>query len=121
MTRQAAILTWCAALLALAGTSFAAPAKKEKVKEEVAVIDTNLGRIAFRFFPQESPRTVEAFKARVRAGIYDGTLFHRVLPGLMLEGGDLQTREDGQSPGDVAPLEIEKNDLKHHIGTVSMA
>jgi peptidyl-prolyl cis-trans isomerase B (cyclophilin B) len=122
MSSRAAIpALWWAALLAVADSAPAAPAKREKVKEEVAVLDTNLGRIAFRFFPQESPRTVEAFKARVRSGIYDGTLFHRVLPGLMLEGGDPQTREDGQAPAEIEPLDVEKSDLKHHIGTVSMA
>ena len=108
-------------LLAVADTSFSAPAKKEKVREEVAVIDTNLGRIAFRFHAQESPKTVAAFKAMVRSGVYDGTLFHRVLPGLMLEGGDPNTRESGPAVPEITPLAVEKNELKHRPGTVSMA
>jgi cyclophilin family peptidyl-prolyl cis-trans isomerase len=96
--------------------------KKEKVREEVAVIDTNLGRIVFRFYDQDSPMTIAAFKSMVRAGIYDGTQFHRVLPGLLLEGGDPEMREAGPAPaGAVVSLEIEKSELKHHLGTVSMA
>ena len=98
-------------------------ARKEKVREEVAVIDTNLGKFAFRFFSQESPRTVEAFKKLVRAGFYNGTLVHGVLPGLLIQAGDPQTRQDNPEVAfvDVEALEIEKNDLRHLAGTVSMA
>jgi peptidyl-prolyl cis-trans isomerase B (cyclophilin B) len=114
--RAAAIL-----LAAMLPIPAPAAAKKEKVREEVAVIDTNLGRIAFRFFAAESPRTVEAFKLMVRDGVFDGTLFHRVLPGLMVEGGDPATREEGARDVTVVPIDLEKNDLRHHLGTVSMA
>jgi cyclophilin family peptidyl-prolyl cis-trans isomerase len=98
-------------------------ARKEKVREEVAVVDTNLGKITFRFFSQESPKTVEAFKKLVRAGFYNGTLVHQVLPGLLIQAGDPLTRqENAEVPAvDVEALEIEKNDLKHVAGTVSMA
>ncbi len=98
-------------------------AKKEKVREEVAAIDTNLGKIVFRFFEHESPRTVEAFKKLVRGGFYNGTLIHRVLPGLLIQAGDPQTRaEDHEEPTVSAEaLQLEKNDLRHHPGSVSMA
>jgi peptidyl-prolyl cis-trans isomerase B (cyclophilin B) len=112
-----------AACAVLAVPAFAPPpAKKEKVREEVAVIDTNLGRIAFRFFQVESPKTIHAFKSMVKAGIYDGTLFHRVLPGLMVEAGDPESREGGPAPaGAIVALDLENSDLKHRVGTVSMA
>jgi peptidyl-prolyl cis-trans isomerase B (cyclophilin B) len=96
--------------------------KKEKVREEVAVIDTNMGRITLRFFSQESPQTVEKFKNLVRAKFFDGILFHRVLPGLLVQGGDPQTRSEAlEAEVTVEPVALEKNDLKHHPGTVSMA
>jgi peptidyl-prolyl cis-trans isomerase B (cyclophilin B) len=96
--------------------------KKEKVREEVAVIDTNMGRITLRFFSQESPKTVEKFKSLVRAKFFDGILFHRVLPGLLVQGGDPQTRSEAlEAEVTVEPVALETNDLKHHPGTVSMA
>ena len=96
--------------------------KKEKVREEVAVIDTNMGRITLRFFSQESPKTVEQFKSLIRARFFDGTLFHRVLPGLLVQAGDPQARsETPEVEVTVEPVALEKNDLKHHPGTVSMA
>ncbi|PYV10091.1 MAG: hypothetical protein DMG07_21760, partial [Acidobacteria bacterium] len=114
--------SWRVAGRVLACAVALAAYKKEKVREEVAVIDTNLGRIVFRFYEQDSPKTIAAFKSMVRAGIYDGTQFHRVLPGLSLEGGDPEMREAGPAPaGAVVSLEIEKSELKHHLGTVSMA
>lgn len=112
-----------AASLILLTAATAHAEKKEKVKEEVAVIETNLGKFSFRFFSQESPRTVEAFKKLARVRFFDGTLIHRVLPGLLIQGGDPTTREEGVlSPEvEIETLDIEKNDLKHRLGTVSMA
>lgn len=112
-----------AASLILLTAATAHAEKKEKVKEEVAVIETNLGKFSFRFFSQDSPRTVEAFKKLARVRFFDGTLIHRVLPGLLIQGGDPTTREEGVSSPEVEieALDIERNDLKHRLGTVSMA
>lgn len=111
------------ALLAVTQLGLMHAGRKEKVREEVAVVDTNLGRITFRFFAEESPKTVEAFKGLVRAGFFEGLLFHRVLPGLLIQAGNPDTRdEEVEDPSvTVKELAIEKNDLKHHVGTVSMA
>ncbi len=94
--------------------------KKQKASGEVAVIDTNMGRITFRFFEQESPRMVQRFKELARAGSYDETIFSRVLPGLQIQGGVI---EDGtEKAGPVfEPLEVEGMGLKHIRGAVSMA
>ena len=56
--------------------------------QEVAVLETNLGRIVLRFFEDKAPRHVQAFKELARKGFYDGTRFHRVIPGFMIQGGD---------------------------------
>jgi len=121
--RFARIALLGAACIGLAPFGAAFTARKEKVREEVAVVDTNLGKFTFRFFAQESPKTVEAFKKLVRAGFYNGTLVHRVLPGLLIQAGDPQTRDESSAAPvvDVESLDIERNDLKHMAGTVSMA
>ncbi|MCL2224995.1 MAG: peptidylprolyl isomerase [Defluviitaleaceae bacterium] len=55
--------------------------------EELAVMHTNHGDITLRFFPQEAPLAVENFKTLAREGFYDGLIFHRVIPGFMIQGG----------------------------------
>jgi peptidyl-prolyl cis-trans isomerase B (cyclophilin B) len=116
-------MRWIPVCLILLASGNLIAAKKEKVREEVAVLETNLGKVTFRFFSEESPKTVEAFKKLVRSRFFDGTLIHRVLPGLLIQGGDPATREEGMEPPDVEVemLAIETNELKHRPGTVSMA
>jgi len=55
--------------------------------EELAVIHTNMGDITVRFFPEEAPMAVENFTTHARNGYYDGVIFHRVIPGFMIQGG----------------------------------
>ena len=94
-------LTACAALLAgpaLAQNPPAAP-KKEGApvtsgapatgeKKEVAVIKTSMGTIVFEFWPQVAPKMVANFKDLAKTHFYDGTTFHRVINGFMIQGGD---------------------------------
>jgi peptidyl-prolyl cis-trans isomerase B (cyclophilin B) len=96
------------------------------VDPEVAVITVEgMGEIVIELLPGKAPRTVENFKKLVREGFYDGTTFHRVVPGFMIQGGDPNTkdrdpRNDGRGgPGYTIPGEF--SDLKHERGTVSMA
>ena len=56
--------------------------------EEVAVLHTNYGDISFKFFPEVAPKAVTSFKALVKAGKYDATIFHRIINGFMIQGGD---------------------------------
>ena len=84
-------------------------------------MDTNLGRITFRFFSEESPKSVTSFKTMVRAGVFSGTLINKVLPGLLIQGGDTQTKHEQVEVSRGQEMEIEKNNLKHHAGTVSLA
>jgi|SRR5579862_1899778 len=93
--------------------------------EEVAIMQTNLGRIVLRFFPDRAPKHVESFKKLARDGFYDGTKFHRVIPGFMIQGGDPNSKSDDRSrhgtggPGYSVPAEF--NDTPHTRGILSAA
>ncbi|MDP6327752.1 MAG: peptidylprolyl isomerase, partial [Nitrosopumilus sp.] len=51
-------------------------------------IETSFGKISFKLLPELAPETVRNFEKLARDGFYDGTLFHRVIPGFMIQGGD---------------------------------
>lgn len=93
--------------------------------EEVAVLHTNHGDIVVGFFPNKAPKHVESFKKLVSSGFYDGTKFHRVIPGFMVQGGDPNSKSDDRSnhgtggPGYKVPAEF--NDIKHDRGILSAA
>ena len=93
--------------------------------KEVAVIETKFGKIAFEFAPTVAPNHVKNFKKLAKTGFYDGTTFHRVIPGFMIQGGDPNTRDDDRrndgtgSPGYL--IDAEFNNRKHERGVVSMA
>jgi peptidyl-prolyl cis-trans isomerase B (cyclophilin B) len=101
------------------------PSTKPKDGEEVAVLDTNLGRIVLRFFPDKAPGHVENFKKLVKEGFYDGVKFHRVIPGFMIQGGDPNSKDDDRSnDGTGGPdytIKGEMNDVPHVRGILSMA
>ena len=89
----------------------------EKEGELVAVVDTNFGRIVFRFYPQDAPITVVNFIRLAKSGFYDGGIFHRVIPDFMIQGGC--PNKDGTGlPGYTIPAEFKH---KHTKGVVSMA
>lgn len=75
-------------------------------------------------YPEIAPKTVENFEKLVKEGFYDGTIFHRVIPGFMIQGGDPDGTGAG-GPGYSIPGEFSgngfKNDLKHTTGVLSMA
>jgi peptidyl-prolyl cis-trans isomerase B (cyclophilin B) len=56
--------------------------------DEIAIIETNYGDIYVRFFPEEAPKTVENFIGLSKKGYYDGIIFHRIIDGFMMQGGD---------------------------------
>ncbi|MBI3793304.1 MAG: peptidylprolyl isomerase [Nitrospinae bacterium] len=95
------------------------------LKEEVAVIKTSLGTMTIRFFPNKAPNHVENFKKLARSGFYNGTTFHRVIPGFMIQGGDPTSKfgnrngVGGGGPGWTVNAEF--NDVSHKRGIVSMA
>lgn len=90
-----------------------------------AVIETNFGRIAFDLLPELAPETVRNFVKLAGGGFYDGTLFHRVIPGFMIQGGDPNTKTDNKAswgqggPGHTVKAEFSSR--SHRRGIVSMA
>jgi cyclophilin family peptidyl-prolyl cis-trans isomerase len=63
-------------------------------KTEVAVLKTTHGTIVFEFLPEVAPKMVANFKELAKSGFYDGTTFHRVIPGFMIQGGDPNSKDD---------------------------
>ncbi len=94
---------------------------------EIGVIKTNLGTIKIEFFDQDdaAPKHVENFKKLARDGFYDGTAFHRVIPGFMIQGGDPNSKDDDRSnDGTGGPgytIDAEFSSIKHERGILSMA
>jgi len=90
-----------------------------------AVIETNLGKIEIRFFPDIAPKHVENFLTLAKSGFYDGTIFHRVIPGFMIQGGDPNTKgADKSKYGQGGPdhsVKAEFSDRTHSRGILSMA
>lgn len=84
-------------------------------------MDTNYGKIQLELYPDKAPKTVENFVAYVEEGFYDGTIFHRVIPGFMIQGGGL-TEDMNDKPNKRAPIQNEANNkLSNKRGTISMA
>jgi peptidyl-prolyl cis-trans isomerase B (cyclophilin B) len=93
---------------------------------EVAVIKTSVGEMVAEFWPDVAPKTVENFKKLAREGFYDGTAFHRIIKGFMIQGGDPKTKdvakEDQYGTGDPGyKIPAEFSDRKHVRGVLSMA
>jgi len=94
--------------------------------EARAIIKTKFGDIEIKLFPKEAPGHVENFIKLAKDGFYNGTIFHRVLPGFMIQGGDPNTKDSlkkdiyGQG-GPGYTIKAEFSDISHKRGIVSMA
>jgi cyclophilin family peptidyl-prolyl cis-trans isomerase len=103
------------------------PFSRESIEELAAhraILETTLGRIAVEFFPERAPEHVRNFLRLASAGVYDGTAFHRVVPGFVLQAGSLTTRQEPlteEQQAFVRTLQPEFNDTVHVKGIVSMA
>jgi len=93
---------------------------------EVAVIKTTAGEIVIEFWPDVAPKTIENFKKLANQNFYDGTAFHRIVKGFMIQGGDPLTKDPAMEnrwgtgdPGYKIPAEF--NDRLHERGVISMA
>lgn len=93
--------------------------------ETRAIIETKFGNMELRFFPDKAPKHVENFVTLARSGFYDQTIFHRVIPGFMIQGGDPNTKGTDKSTygmgGPGHQVKAEFNDKSHGRGIVSMA
>ncbi|HEV2207748.1 MAG TPA: peptidylprolyl isomerase [Verrucomicrobiae bacterium] len=101
-------------------------AGKTASANEVAVIHTTDGDMVIQFWPEVAPKTVENFKTLARKGFYDGTSFHRIIKGFMIQGGDPNTKDPSKeaSFGQGGPgytIKAEFNDRPHEFGVISMA
>ncbi|HWG96767.1 MAG TPA: peptidylprolyl isomerase [Nitrospira sp.] len=102
------------------------PPKAETPKGPKAIIKTKFGDIEIKFYPDVAPKHVENFIKLAKSGFYNGTIFHRVIPGFMIQGGDPNTKDTlkrdiyGQGgPGHA--IKAEFSDIPHKRGIVSMA
>jgi peptidyl-prolyl cis-trans isomerase B (cyclophilin B) len=103
--------------------------KKESpvnASNEVAVIKTSEGEMVVEFWSDAAPKTVENFKKLARSGFYDGTIFHRIVKGFMIQGGDPNSKdpkkENSYGTGDPGyKIKAEFNDHSHDRGVLSMA
>ena len=102
------------------------PLKAEAPKGPRAIIKTKFGDIEIKFYPDVAPKHVENFVKLAKSGFYNGTIFHRVIPGFMIQGGDPNTKDTlkkeiyGQG-GPGYAVKAEFSDIPHKRGIVSMA
>jgi peptidyl-prolyl cis-trans isomerase B (cyclophilin B) len=89
-------------------------------KKYSAAFNTSRGEIVCELFAKDAPRTVNNFVSLARDKFYDGTLFHRVIPNFMIQGGD-PTGTGRGGPGYQFEDEFKGNPNKHQVGTLSMA
>jgi len=99
---------------------------KTVATNEVAVIKTTAGEMVVEFWPDVAPKTVENFKKLAKDGFYDGTAFHRVIKGFMIQGGDPLTKDSSKEgswgTGDPGyKINAEFNERSHTRGVLSMA
>ena len=92
--RNIILLTIC---LAIVGCGTKKENKESVMDKEIAVISTKFGDIKLEFFDEIAPKHVESFKLHAQNGYYDGTIFHRVIPGFMIQGGDPLSKSEDKS------------------------
>jgi peptidyl-prolyl cis-trans isomerase B (cyclophilin B) len=119
------LINLLAAVLAVASVN-AEEQKPMNSAKEVAVIKTSEGEMVAEFWPEVAPNTVENFKKLARSGFYDGTAFHRIVKGFMIQGGDPLTKDPAKESrygtGDPGyKIKAEFNDRSHERGVLSMA
>ena len=126
------VVTITSLLTACLGKSEVKPSPPPPDPRPKAVIKTKFGEMEMKFFPELAPKHVENFIKLAKSGFYNGTIFHRVIPGFMIQGGDPNTKNSlrketfGQGgpkdeKGNPILLKAEFTDTPHKRGIVSMA
>jgi peptidyl-prolyl cis-trans isomerase B (cyclophilin B) len=118
-------------MLLIASAVFATEERKQETtpmnsSNEVALIKTSEGEMVVQFWTDAAPNTVENFKKLARQGFYDGTIFHRIVKGFMIQGGDPNSKDPAKedSYGQGGPgynIKAEFNNHSHDSGVISMA
>ena len=108
------------------GADKAPPGEAENKQGPRAIIKTKFGEMEIKFFPDVAPKHVENFSRLSKEGFYNGTIFHRVIPGFMIQGGDPNTKDPAKKEtyGQGGPgynVKAEFNETPHKRGIVSMA
>src|SRR5216117_4013953 len=123
-------LSILAVALLFSSALFAAEENQENptmnASNEVAVIKTSEGDMVVQFWTDAAPNTIENFKKLARSGFYDGTIFHRIIKGFMIQGGDPNSKDPGKENryGEGGPgyeIKAEFNSHSHQRGVISMA
>ena len=104
----------------------AKPAVAASSTNEVAVIKTTDGEMVIAFWPEVAPKTVENFETLAKKGFYDGTCFHRIIKGFMIQGGDPLSKDPSKEAmwgtgGPGYQIKAEFNNKSHQRGVISMA
>jgi peptidyl-prolyl cis-trans isomerase B (cyclophilin B) len=113
--------------LLLSSVAFAADEQKPvSTATEVAVIKTSQGEMVVEFWTDAAPETIANFKKLAKSGFYNGTIFHRIVKGFMIQGGDPNSKDPAKesSYGEGGPgykIKAEFNDHPHDRGVISMA
>lgn len=101
------------------------PEEIEQMSRVKAVLQTKFGDISIRFFPDLAPNHVNSFFELAKSGFYDGTTFHRIIPGFMIQGGDPNSKTPNRrmhgTGGPGYSIKAEFSDRDHKRGTLSMA
>jgi peptidyl-prolyl cis-trans isomerase B (cyclophilin B) len=118
-------ISLCLIFILTAVFSFAQSKNLTEADKEVAVLETSMGKIVLEFFPNAAPKHVANFKQLAKSGFYNGTKFHRVIPGFMIQGGDPNSKDNDRSndgtgnSGTKVPAEF--TSIPHKRGILSMA
>ena len=115
-------LVCLACLLAIVGSASGASAqgKAPEPAHPQVLLETSKGNITLELYPDKAPKTVENFLQYVKSGFYDGTIFHRVIPGFMVQGGGF-TPDMTQKPTKPPVQNEADNRLANDRGTIAMA
>lgn len=97
-----------------------------KTSDELAVIKTSEGDMVVQFWTDAAPNTIENFKKLAKQGFYNGTIFHRIVKGFMIQGGDPNSKDTAKEDkyGEGGPgytIKAEFNNHSHERGVISMA
>jgi peptidyl-prolyl cis-trans isomerase A (cyclophilin A) len=117
MLKKILVILACGLPILCAGVSGAA---ESAVRNPVVLMETSLGNVKLELFAKEAPISVKNFLDYVTGGFYDGTVYHRVIPGFMIQGGGFSA-DLKQKPTNPPIKNEADNGLKNLRGTLAMA